>query len=83
MVSSLMTIVTFGMDKRTLSPADVDECTTAKENCDQICTNTDGSFTCSCEDGFRLSIDRHSCVGTCGNYVLLRKMRLPYVNRQE
>ena len=45
--------------------SDVDECEIGTNNCDQICSNTDGSFTCSCEDGFRLSVDGHSCVGMC------------------
>ena len=42
---------------------DVDECSEGSHNCDQICTNTDGSFTCSCEPGFKLSTDRKSCIG--------------------
>ena len=42
---------------------DVDECSKGSHNCDQICTNTDGSFTCSCEPGFKLSTDRKSCIG--------------------
>lgn len=38
-----------------ISSADVDECLTQKANCDQnaVCTNTIGSFVCSCKDGFQ------------------------------
>ena len=39
--------------------------------CDHICTNTIGSFTCSCREGFTLSTNQRTCdgmtnsVGTC------------------
>ena len=34
--------------------SDVDECTEGTDNCDMNadCTNTDGSFTCSCKTGY-------------------------------
>ena len=35
-----------------LSLLDFDECSSKLENCEQICTNTDGSFNCSCRSGF-------------------------------
>ena len=44
---------------------DIDECLAGGDNCDQICTNTDGSFTCSCYDGYKLQSDKHSC--ECGD----------------
>ena len=31
--------------------------------CEQNCTNTNGSFICSCRDGFTLSADQRSCDG--------------------
>ncbi|XP_060569041.1 uncharacterized protein LOC132727520 [Ruditapes philippinarum] len=40
---------------------DVDECAYGISNCDQICTNTHGSFQCSCRPGFRLNVDGHTC----------------------
>uniref|UniRef100_H2ZXM4 EGF-like domain-containing protein n=1 Tax=Latimeria chalumnae TaxID=7897 RepID=H2ZXM4_LATCH len=33
---------------------DVDECAITFSPCDQLCTNTHGSFTCSCVDGYIL-----------------------------
>ena len=46
---------------------DVDECAAeGLNNCDQICTVTgDGWYDCSCEDGFTLDKDGHTCAGEC------------------
>jgi len=40
--------------------SDINEC--ANNVCSQKCTDTDGSFVCSCEDGFRL-VDTTRCEG--------------------
>ena len=32
-------------------------------NCDQICSDTDTSYTCSCRSGYRLASDGYSCNG--------------------
>ena len=47
--------------------SDRDECDENNGNCTQICTDTDGSFTCSCHPGYQLSKDRKNCKGktTC------------------
>ena len=42
---------------------DINECT-GVNNCQQICTNTAGSYTCSCGIGFLLSENGHTCNGT-------------------
>ena len=44
---------------------DVDECAAEElNNCDQMCTVTgDGWYNCSCEDGFTLDQDGHTCNG--------------------
>ena len=42
--------------------SDIDECMVDNQ-CAQICTNTMGSFTCSCEDGFQLDENGLDCNG--------------------
>ena len=41
---------------------DINECDGAHD-CDQDCTNTDGSYICSCGDGYVLGDNERSCVG--------------------
>ncbi|KAG7283635.1 hypothetical protein CRUP_020408, partial [Coryphaenoides rupestris] len=40
----------------------VDECSEASSRCEHVCTNTQGSFRCSCRPGYELHIDSHRCV---------------------
>ena len=40
---------------------DIDECESSP--CDHLCTNTPGSFECSCRSGFSLDRNRMSCNG--------------------
>ena len=51
---------------------DIDECATDSDDgstegsqnvCNQICTNTNGSFYCECFSGYQLSDDMMTCVG--------------------
>ena len=42
---------------------DVNECLLNMDNCSQVCTNTEGGFTCSCRDGYTLGEDGTSCEG--------------------
>ena len=50
--------------KITLSiDTDIDECFEGTSGCEQLCTNTNGSYTCSCDEGFALGLDLHSCLG--------------------
>ena len=42
---------------------DINECSTGPNNCQQVCVNTEGSFTCGCEAGYLLDSDRSSCSG--------------------
>ena len=41
--------------------SDINECSEGTDNCDQRCTNTDGSYTCSCNSGYTLAEDGRSC----------------------
>ncbi|XP_066300403.1 CUB and sushi domain-containing protein 3-like [Branchiostoma lanceolatum] len=40
---------------------DIDECLAANAGCDHVCTNTAGTFHCSCVDGYNLNADSFSC----------------------
>ena len=47
---------------------DINECQFNNGQCGHHCTNTDGSYYCTCNAGYRLTTNKHSCVGM---YVLL------------
>ena len=47
--------------------ADINECATYNGACDHFCTNTDGSYTCSCSSGYQLESDGHNCTGTANS----------------
>ena len=42
---------------------DVNECATNNGGCDHYCTNTIGSFVCSCYPGYTLDGDGRTCLG--------------------
>ena len=42
---------------------DVDECATNNGGCAQTCTNTVGSFVCSCPSGYTLASNGLTCDG--------------------
>ena len=48
---------------------DIDECATEnlvyRHPCSQLCENTEGSYTCQCHSGYRLSADERTCEGMC------------------
>ena len=50
------------------SSIDIDECTTDQNRCDQSCSNTDGSYTCSCLTSFTLDGDGFTCNGIFNAY---------------
>lgn len=37
--------------------------------CDDTCTNTEGSFYCTCREDFRLASDGRTCVPVCGGEI--------------
>ena len=45
------------------SSEDVNECNTHNGHCEHECHNTDGSYYCSCNDGYGLGGNGHSCAG--------------------
>ena len=42
---------------------DINECAEGTDRCDQTCTDTDGSYTCSCDAGYELANNNHQCDG--------------------
>ena len=44
-------------------PTDIDECLTNNGGCAQNCTNTIGSYYCSCNKSYVLGSDGHACNG--------------------
>ena len=52
--------------------SDIDECVAGTHQCEHNCTNTVGSYTCSCRDGYSLSADGRRCNGMeVGSYSVL------------
>ena len=42
---------------------DINECSISNDGCEEICTNTNGSFICSCHQGYMLRHDKRTCTG--------------------
>lgn len=49
--------------------ADIDECFEGTDDCEQMCINTHGSFTCSCNKGYGALDNGRSCVGIVKYYL--------------
>ena len=46
-----------------INVSDLDECTLGVSGCAHLCTNTPGSFTCSCRSGYQINSDLLTCSG--------------------
>ena len=44
-----------------LPVADIDECALLQHECTQGCTNTEGSYNCTCGPGYELWTDGFTC----------------------
>ena len=44
--------------------SDIAECDEGNGGCEQICTNIEGSYECSCRNGYVLDGNGHNCSGT-------------------
>jgi fibulin 1/2 len=44
-------------------PTDINECAENSDNCDQLCHNNIGSFSCTCNPGSTLDGNGHTCHG--------------------
>ena len=61
--------------------SDVDECLSSVLNtCEQVCRNTAGGFSCSCNSGFNVDPnDNTKCIGeacSCGNLTIDKAIAL-------
>ncbi len=45
--------------------SDIDECFLSFNKCNHMCTNTPGSYTCSCQQGYTFDPDDLLCRGKC------------------
>ncbi|XP_028412073.1 signal peptide, CUB and EGF-like domain-containing protein 2 isoform X2 [Dendronephthya gigantea] len=56
---------------------DIDECSQNNGGCAQVCSNSPGSYECSCRNaGYRLHLNKHDCVDTTKLALIARKIRL-------
>ena len=47
---------------------DINECELGY--CNHFCNNTEGSFICSCQDGYALDVDSRTCIGESSAFIL-------------
>ncbi len=73
--SCIGTMNSIGMYKHSrnaiLSITDIDECGESISGCAQLCHNTVGSYSCSCDIGYTLGSNNHSCEGTLANSIII------------
>lgn len=46
-----------------LNLKDIDECVEGLDGCAHNCTDTDGSYSCDCMDGYLLGENNRDCIG--------------------
>ena len=59
--------------------ADIDECARNISGCNQDCTNTIGSYFCSCYPGYDIEHDNRTCVGKGLTQCFLCLIQTPYL----
>ena len=42
---------------------DLNECSNSNGGCNSTCSNSIGSYSCSCEAGYQLAVNLHDCKG--------------------
>ena len=50
-------------DNMDLFYIDINECSLSNGGCAQVCNNSIGSYVCSCNAGYNLENDNHTCSG--------------------
>ena len=63
--------------------SDVDECSTAKHNCDvnALCSNNDGGYTCTCKAGYNGDGVQCECELRYSNVVVNSTLRATFTKR--
>ena len=56
-------LVVIDINSVMLNSSDINKCSENRDNCEQLCSNNAGSFTCSCRLGYLLASDGRSCIG--------------------
>ena len=59
---------------------DIDECSEDRDMCEQLCSNTIGSYTCGCRTGYTLASDRMSCNGRSIDILMIVRPTQDLVN---
>ena len=62
-VNQFNTVITTNPKNNICYFTDVNECAEGIDDCAQICTDTDGSYVCSCAPGYLLTNDNRGCDG--------------------
>ena len=58
-----MVLILLSYVVHTMYSTDIDECFTYSGTCDHTCTNTIGTYICSCDSGYILYNNGHNCTG--------------------
>ncbi len=58
---------------------DKDECLVNDGGCEQNCHNSEGSFSCSCNDGYTIAANGFDCTGMKIIHVIMTDMNYMYV----
>ena len=54
-----------------LALSDLDECASNSTLCTQRCVNTDGSYFCDCNEGYRIKVGTNQCDGITNYFKLV------------
>ena len=57
--------------------SDVDECSDGTHNCSHHCTNTEGSYLCTCPSGYSLDQENTTCNGELTSRTLMLVLFIP------
>ena len=60
-VTIIPALVSISLETATLQLVDNNECNTDNGGCEHTCTNTPGSYECSCNTGYTLDLDDRGC----------------------